>query len=169
MIIENQAREAQLTQAVPEGTGGQSTSRSFNIIRREMANRGFDLDQHFQRGVASLKGELKGLQRDKIQRRYSAMGQINSMQRDPGLSSGDRMMGYFSQGMQGYMAGKEFAGTPSKAPTTGGGTGGPTRSSLSGTQRTTRTGFGQTVRSSPSYQGRGGSASAYYDYMKRLK
>ena len=120
MMIDDQARQAQLTQAVSEGTGGQSTSRSFNIIRREMANRGFDLDKHFQRGVASLKGEVKGLQRDKIQRRYSAIGQINSMQRDPGLSSGDRMMGYFSQGMQGYMAGKQFAGTPAKDPTGGG-------------------------------------------------
>ena len=120
ILIERQQLESSLSIANAEGTGGQSSSRAFNILRRDIANRYFDVDEQFQRGVQSLKGERKGLQMDKIQRRYSAMGQINSMQRDPGLSSGDRMMGYFSQGMQGYMAGKQFAGTPSKAPTGGG-------------------------------------------------
>ena len=166
MLIENQQLEASLSQANAEGTGGQSSSRAFNIIRRQMADRSFDLDQQLQRGVVALKGESKALQRDKLQRRYSAMGAINSMQRDPGLSTTDRILGLTSAGVSGYAMGQQFAGPSAKAPTTGGGTGGPTRSSLSGTSRATRTGRGQNKYL---YQGRGGAASAYYDYRKCLK
>ena len=88
------------------------------------------------------------------------------MQRDPGLSTTDRILGLTSAGVSGYAMGQQFAGPSAKAPTTGGGTGGPTRSSLSGTSRATRTGRGQNKYL---YQGRGGSASAYYDYRKGLK
>ena len=116
MLIERQQMEASLTQANAEGTGGQSSSRAFNILRRQMANRSFDLDQQFQRGVASLKGESKALQRDKLQRRYSAMGAINSMQRDPGLSTTDRILGLASAGVSGYATGQSFAGPSAKAP-----------------------------------------------------
>ena len=77
MLIENQQLEASLSQANAEGTGGQSSSRAFNIIRRQMADRSFDLDQQLQRGVVALKGESKALQRAKLQLRYSAMGAIN--------------------------------------------------------------------------------------------
>ena len=116
LLIEKQQLESSLSQANAEGTGGQSSSRSFGILRRQMANRGFDLDQQFQRGVASLKGESKALQRDKLQRRYSAMGQINSLQRDPGLSTTDRILGYASAGVSGYAMGQQFAGPSAKAP-----------------------------------------------------
>ena len=116
MLIENQQLEASLSQANAEGTGGQSSSRAFNIIRRQMANRSFDLDQQFQRGVTALKGESKALQRDKLQRRYSAMGAINSMQRDPGLSTTDRILGLASAGVSGYAMGQQFAGPSAKAP-----------------------------------------------------
>ena len=116
MMIEKQQLESSLSQANAEGTGGQSSSRSFNILRRQMADRSFDLDQQFQRGVAALKGESKALQRDKLQRRYSAMGQINSLQRDPGLSTTDRILGYASAGVSGYSMGQSFAGPSAKAP-----------------------------------------------------
>ena len=116
MLIERQQMEASLTQANAEGTGGQSSSRAFNILRRQMADRSFDLDQQFQRGVTALKGESKALQRDKLQRRYSAMGQINSLQRDPGLSTTDRILGYASAGVSGYSMGQQFAGPSAKAP-----------------------------------------------------
>lgn len=118
MLIENQQLEASLSQANAEGTGGQSSSRAFNIIRRQMANRSFDLDQQFQRGVTALKGERKALQRDKLQRRYSAMGAINSMQRDPGLSTTDRILGLASAGVSGYSMGSQFGTDPAKTPTT---------------------------------------------------
>lgn len=165
ILIERQQLESSLSQANAEGTGGQSSSRAFNILRRDMANRYFDVDEQFQRGVKALKGERKGLQMDKIQRRYSTMGAINSMQRDPGLSTTDRILGYVGAGVSGYAAGQDFAGPSGKPPTTGG-TSGPKRSSLSGTSRATRTGRGQNKYL---YQGRGGSASAYYDYRKGLK
>ena len=116
MLIERQQMEASLTQANAEGTGGQSSSRAFNILRRQMANRSFDLDQQFQRGVTALKGESKALQRDKLQRRYSAMGAINSMERDPGLSTTDRILGLASAGVSGYAMGQQFAGPSAKAP-----------------------------------------------------
>ena len=116
MLIERQQLEASLSQANAEGTGGQSSSRAFNVLRRQMANRSFDLDQQFQRGVTALKGERKALQRDKLQRRYSAMGAINSLQRDPGLSTTDRILGLASAGVSGYAMGQQFAGPSAKAP-----------------------------------------------------
>ena len=116
MLIERQQMEASLSIANAEGVGGQSSSRAFNVLRRQMANRSFDLDQQFQRGVTALKGERKALQRDKLQRRYSAMGQINSLQRDPGLSTTDRILGYASAGVSGYAMGQQFAGPSAKAP-----------------------------------------------------
>ena len=118
MLIERQQMEASLSIANAEGTGGQSSSRAFNVLRRQMANRSFDLDQQFQRGVTALKGERKALQRDKLQRRYSAMGAINSLQRDPGLSTTDRILGLASAGVSGYSMGQQFAGPSAKTPTT---------------------------------------------------
>ena len=118
MLIERQQMEASLSIANAEGVGGQSSSRAFNVLRRQMANRSFDLDQQFQRGVTALKGERKALQRDKLQRRYSAMGAINSMQRDPGLSTTDRILGLASAGVSGYSMGSQFGTDPAKPPTT---------------------------------------------------
>ena len=118
MLIERQQMEASLSIANAEGVGGQSSSRAFNVLRRQMANRSFDLDQQFQRGVTALKGERKALQRDKLQRRYSAMGAINSMQRDPGLSTTDRILGLASAGVSGYSMGSQFGTDPAKTPTT---------------------------------------------------
>lgn len=116
MLIERQQMEASLSIANAEGVGGQSSSRAFNVLRRQMANRSFDLDQQFQRGVTALKGERKALQRDKLQRRYSAMGAINSLQRDPGLSTTDRILGLAGAGVSGYATGQSFAGPSAKAP-----------------------------------------------------
>lgn len=117
MLIESQEQKSSLTMAnLASGASGASPSRGLNILRRQLANRSFDLDQQFQRGVASLKGERKALQRDKLQRRYSAMGQINSMERDPGLSQTDRILGLTSAGVGGYATGQSFAGPSAKAP-----------------------------------------------------
>ena len=119
MLIESQEQKSSLTMAnLASGASGASPSRGLNILRRQLANRSFDLDQQFQRGVASLKGERKALQRDKLQRRYSAMGQINSMERDPGLSQTDRILGLTSAGVSGYAAGQQFSGPSAKAPKT---------------------------------------------------
>ena len=119
MLIESQEQKSSLTMAnLASGASGASPSRGLNILRRQLANRSFDLDQQFQRGVANLKGERKALQRDKLQRRYSAMGQINSMERDPGLSQTDRILGLTSAGVSGYAAGQQFSGPSAKAPQT---------------------------------------------------
>ena len=119
MLIESQEQKSSLTMAnLASGASGASPSRGLNILRRQLANRSFDLDQQFQRGVANLKGERKALQRDKLQRRYSAMGQINSMERDPGLSQTDRILGLTSAGVSGYAAGQQFSGPSAKVPKT---------------------------------------------------
>ena len=120
MLIEGQEANASLKMAnLESGASGASPNRALHILRRDMANRWYDLDEQFQRGITNLKGERKALQHDKIARRYSAMGQINSMQRDPGLSSSDRMLGYISQGAQGWAMGKKYNKTPgAKTPTT---------------------------------------------------
>ena len=115
MLIESQEQKSSLTMAnLASGASGASPSRGLNILRRQLANRSFDLDQQFQRGVANLKGERKALQRDKLQRRYSAMGAINSMQRDPGLSTTDRILGLAGAGMKGYSMGSQYGADPAK-------------------------------------------------------
>ena len=109
MLIEDQARRAQLTTAnLESGALGASSNRTLAVLRRQMADRAFDLDQSYQRGVEALQAEGKALKLDKVQRRYSAMGAINSMQRDPGLSSADRAMGLFAAGASGYSMGKDL-------------------------------------------------------------
>ena len=120
MLIEGQEASASLKMAnLESGASGTSPNRALHILRRDMANRWFDLDEQFQRGITNLKGERKALQHDKIARRYSAMGQINSMQRDPGLSSSERMLGYIGAGAQGWSMGKSFNKTPdADTPTT---------------------------------------------------
>ena len=113
MLIQGQEASASLKMAnLESGASGASPSRALHILRRDMANRWYDLDEQFQRGITNLKGESKALQHDKIARRYSAMGQINSMQRDPGLSSSERMLGYIGAGAQGYAMGKSYNKTP---------------------------------------------------------
>ena len=115
MLIEDQARRAQLTTAnLESGALGASSNRTLAVLRRQMADRSFDLDEAYQRGIVALKGEGDALKRDKVQRRYSAMGAINSMQRDPGLSSTDRALGLFSAGASGYAMGKELMPTGAK-------------------------------------------------------
>ena len=42
------------------------------------------------------------------------MGAINSMQRDPGLSSADRAMGLFAAGASGYAMGKDLQSAGAK-------------------------------------------------------
>ena len=113
MLIQGQEASASLKMAnLESGASGASPDRALHILRRDMANRGYDLDEQFQRGITNLEGERKALQHDKIARRYSAMGQINSMQRDPGLSSSERMLGYIGAGAQGYAMGKSYNKTP---------------------------------------------------------
>ena len=113
MLIQGQEASASLKMAnLESGASGASPSRALHILRRDMANRWYDLDEQFQRGVTNLKGERKALQHDKIARRYSAMGQINSMQRDPGLTGPERMLGYIGAGAQGYAMGKSYNKTP---------------------------------------------------------
>ena len=113
MLIQGQEASASLKMAnLESGASGASPSRALHILRRDMANRWYDLDEQFQRGITNLKGENKALQHDKIARRYSAMGQINSMQRDPGLTGPERMLGYIGAGAQGYAMGKSYNKTP---------------------------------------------------------
>ena len=113
MLIQGQEASASLKMAnLESGASGASPSRALHILRRDMANRWYDLDEQFQRGITNLKGESKALQHDKIARRYSAMGQINSMQRDPGLTGPERMLGYIGAGAQGYAMGKSYNKTP---------------------------------------------------------
>ena len=113
MLIQGQEASASLKMAnLESGASGASPDRALHILRRDMANRWYDLDEQFQRGITNLKGERKALQHDKIARRYSAMGQINSMQRDPGLTGPERMLGYIGAGAQGYAMGKSYNKTP---------------------------------------------------------
>lgn len=152
MLIEDQARRAQLTTAnLESGALGASSNRTLAVLRRQMADRSFDLDEAYQRGIVALKGEGDALKRDKVQRRYSAMGAINSMQRDPGLSSTDRALGLFSAGASGYAMGKELMPTGAKVTTKTGMKGPRKSTSLSGSHRPQRSSRWGTQ---PMYQGR---------------
>ena len=106
MMIHKQEQTASLQMANYEAVGGgKSPDRQLGLLRRQLANETQDLDQQYQRGVRALEGESKKLQHDKVGRRNSAMGSINSMQRDPGLSSTQRQMGAFVAGVGGAASG----------------------------------------------------------------
>ena len=116
-MIEAQEQRSSLVVANLESLGGgQSPDRQLGLLRRQMSNRLQDIDDQFQRGAASLKGEAKVVQHDKTSRRYSAIGQINSMQRDPGLTSHERWIGMAGAGIKGYSMGS--SGGKTKDPRT---------------------------------------------------
>ena len=105
-MIEAQEQRSSLVVANLESLGGcQSPDRQLGLLRRQMSNRLQDIDDQFQRGAAALKGESQSLQHDKVARRYSAIGSINSMQRDPGLTSNERWIGAMGAGVKGYSMG----------------------------------------------------------------
>lgn len=87
--IEQRTNSATLIASNAEATGAGSATgvALLGNLRRSQLNTIRDLEDNFQRGVTSAKKQVKGLQRDKVRRRFEAMGAIN---RAPTATSKDQ-------------------------------------------------------------------------------
>ena len=95
--------------------GGQSADAIIANHHRNVLMAGRDIEDNFQRGVASARREKEGLQRDKINRRYQAISAINSTPRSGYASQGSRFGKMALAGAQGYYTGSTIK-KPSSTP-----------------------------------------------------
>ena len=100
---------------------GQSAGRSVSVLRRQLANKAFDIDDQLASQQFATRRDMKAMQFDKIRRHNSAVGSINSVAKADYQDAGSRALGLITSGFGGYATGKKMmvgsttpdAGTPS--------------------------------------------------------
>ena len=98
---------------------GQSAGRSTSVLRRQLANKAFDIDDQLASQQLSSRRDFKALEFDKIRRHNSAIGSINSVAKAEYQDASSRMLGLATAGFGGYAMGKNLM-AGSKTPDTGG-------------------------------------------------
>ena len=98
---------------------GQSAGRSTSVLRRQLANKAFDIDDQLASQQLSSRRDFKALEFDKIRRHNSAIGSINSVAKAEYQDASSRMLGLATAGFGGYSMGKNLM-SGSKTPDTGG-------------------------------------------------
>ena len=98
---------------------GQSAGRSTSVLRRQLANKAFDIDDQLASQQLSSRRDFKALEFDKIRRHNSAIGSINSVAKAEYQDASSRMLGLATAGFGGYSMGKNLM-AGSKTPDTGG-------------------------------------------------
>ena len=157
--IEASQSMAAMKMANMSSAAGQSAGRSTSVLRRQLANKAFDIDDQLASQQFATRRDMKAMQFDKSRRHNSAVGSINSVAKAEYQDAGSRALGLITSGFSGYAMGqKMMAGsTTPDAGTTPSST--STRNNLlSGSSRPVRgAGRGSTT---PLYTGRGGATSA---------
>jgi len=127
--IEAQEAMASMKLANLTAGSGKSGARSMNVLRRQLANRYVDIDDKLLYEQFGLKRNVDSLQFDKIARRNSAIGKINSVQRADYADSGTRALNLITSGISGYSTGLNISNAmgpsvdPGVTPPQGTGTG----------------------------------------------
>ena len=155
--IEASQSMAAMKMANMSSAAGQSAGRSTSVLRRQLANKAFDIDDQLASQQFATRRDFKALEFDKIRRHNSAVGSINSVAKADYQDANSRALGLITSGFSGYSMGKSMmaGSTPSTGTTPSGDS---TRSDLlSGSSRPIR-GAGR-GRTAPLYRGRGGSTS----------
>lgn len=155
--IEASQSMAAMKMANMSSAAGQSAGRSTSVLRRQLANKAFDIDDQLASQQFATRRDFKAMEFDKIRRHNSAVGSINSVAKADYQDANSRALGLITSGFSGYSMGKSMmaGSTPSTGTTPSGDS---TRSDLlSGSSRPIR-GAGR-GRTTPLYTGRGGSTS----------
>jgi len=109
LLVEAKQKRASLeVQNLETIGGGQTADAIIAQHTRALAGATRDLEDNFQRGVTSRERQMGGLQRDKTNRRYSAMSSINQIPRTGKMSDGARAGGMIMAGVGGYTTGQSI-------------------------------------------------------------
>ena len=117
--IEASQSMAAMKKANLSSAPGQSAGRSTSVLRRQLANKAFDIDDQLASQQLSSRRDFKALEFDKIRRHNSAIGSINSVAKAEYQDASSRMLGLATAGFGGYSMGKNLM-AGSKTPDTGG-------------------------------------------------
>ena len=117
--IEASQSMAAMKMANMSSAAGQSAGRSVSVLRRQLANKAFDIDDQLASQQFSTRRDMKAMQFDKIRRHNSAVGSINSVAKAEYQDASSRALGLITSGFSGYAMGqKMMAGsTPSTGTT----------------------------------------------------
>ena len=115
--IEAQQAFSSMRMANMEMGSGKSGLRSMAVLRRQMANRTMDIDDQLANAQFGLRRDVESIKFDKIARRNSARGQINSVSRAQYPDSATRSLALITSGLGGAAKGASiYSG---KTPSTG--------------------------------------------------
>ena len=109
LLVEAKQKRASLeVQNLETIGGGQTADAIIAQHTRALAGATRDLEDNFQRGVTSRERQMEGMQRDKVNRRYSAISSINQIPRTGFMSQEARAGGMIMAGVSGYATGKSM-------------------------------------------------------------
>ena len=117
--IEASQSMAAMKMANMSSAAGQSAGRSVSVLRRQLANKAFDIDDQLASQQFATRRDMKAMQFDKIRRHNSAVGSINSVAKAEYQDASSRALGLITSGFSGYAMGQQMmAGS---TPSTGSG------------------------------------------------
>ena len=117
--IEAQQAFSSMRMANMEMGSGKSGLRSMAVLRRQMANRTMDIDDQLANAQFGLRRDIESIKFDKIARRNSARGQINSVSRAQYPDSATRSLALITSGLGGAAKGRSMYNSLGKSPGTG--------------------------------------------------
>ena len=115
--IEASQSMAAMKMANMSSAAGQSAGRSVSVLRRQLANKAFDIDDQLASQQFATRRDFKAMQFDKIRRHNSAVGSINSVAKADYQDANSRALGLITSGFGGYATGKQMMAGPT--PSTG--------------------------------------------------
>ena len=124
--IEASQSMAAMKMANMSSAAGQSAGRSVSVLRRQLANKAFDIDDQLASQQFATRRDFKAMQFDKIRRHNSAVGSINSVAKADYQDASSRALGLITSGFSGYAMGQQMQA----GPTPDAGTTPDTRSAL---------------------------------------
>ena len=117
--IEAQQAFSSMRMANMEMGSGKSGLRSMAVLRRQMANRTMDIDDQLANAQFGLRRDVESIKFDKIARRNSARGQINSVSRAQYPDSATRSLALITSGLGGAAKGRSMYNSLGKSPSAG--------------------------------------------------
>ena len=116
--IEASQSMAAMKMANMSSAAGQSAGRSTSVLRRQLANKAFDIDDQLASQQFATRRDFKAMEFDKIRRHNSAIGSINSVAKAEYDTESNRALGLITSGFGGYAKGKAMM-AGSTTPSTG--------------------------------------------------
>jgi hypothetical protein len=116
--IEASQSMAAMKMANMSSAAGQSAGRSTSVLRRQLANKAFDIDDQLASQQFATRRDFKAMEFDKIRRHNSAVGSINSVAKADYQDANSRALGLITSGFGGYAKGKAMM-AGSTTPSTG--------------------------------------------------